>query len=206
MRFFSESWVPSPRILNLIGNLSSFIIFINSECVHFNPKHLLYSLFQRGNFLSWYFLFSFLNSVCMWLKTRNTKVILQGFGIKWLFFLFFLNQLLFPSSSSFRAFFQTVRCGFAYMVNEFFNHPVPLSFVILGSIFAVRNESDIIKEAQDIWQFLQQIQAISFKSVISMQGLVRFPVHHIRLFLSETNQVWKLHYHDRESVPSATWR
>lgn len=39
---------------------------------------------------------------------------------------------------------------FAYMIYKFFDHSIPLSFVILGSIFAIRDEFDIINETQDV--------------------------------------------------------
>lgn len=37
--------------------------------------------------------------------------------------------------------------GQSYMIYEFLDHPIPLSLVILGSVFAVRNEFDLIDEA-----------------------------------------------------------
>lgn len=131
--------------------------------------------------------------MCVFLKTMKYKKPFFWNGINSIFLL-----LLLPLEHS----FQMVRCVFAYVVDEFFYHPIPFPFVILCSIFAIRNQFNIVKKTQDIGQFFQQIQAISFKPVVSIQGLIGFPVHHVGLFLSETNQVWKIRYHEKERVLS----
>ena len=123
------------------------------------------------------------------------------------------SNIFLSSFTSHHTFFRHLRpqCRrriFAYMIYKLLDHSVPLSLVILSSIFAISNKFNIVNETQDVWQFLQQIQAISFKSVISIQGLIRFPVHHIGFFLYETNNTWnpaimkgRIYLHELQQQP-----
>lgn len=71
------------------------------------------------------------------------------------------------------------------MVNEFPHHAVPLPLVILSSIFAIRHQFYLIGEAQNVGELFEQVQAVAFKAVISIQRLVRFLIHDIRIFLEQ---------------------
>lgn len=72
-----------------------------------------------------------------------------------------------------------------HMVNEFSHHAVPLPLVILSSIFAIRHQFYLIGEAQNVGELFEQVQAVAFKAVISIQWLIRFLIHDIRIFLEQ---------------------
>lgn len=65
----------------------------------------------------------------------------------------------------------------AYVINELLDHAVPLALVVLRPILAVLHQPDLIREAQDVRQLLEQVYAVALKSVISVQGPVRLPEH-----------------------------
>ena len=69
------------------------------------------------------------------------------------------------------------------MFNKFPNHATPLALVILGAIFPIRHQTDLIREAQDAGQLFQQVDAESFESVVPNQRLVRLLKHDIWLLL-----------------------
>ena len=69
------------------------------------------------------------------------------------------------------------------MVDELADHPVPLALVVLRPVLPVRHQFDLVGEAQDVGQLLQQVQAVALKAVVAAQLLVRLLVHHVRVFL-----------------------
>lgn len=69
------------------------------------------------------------------------------------------------------------------MVDELSNHAVPLSLIILGSIFPINHQSDLVREAQDVGEFLQQVQAVALEPIVPHQLFVGFFIHHVRIFL-----------------------
>lgn len=72
-----------------------------------------------------------------------------------------------------------------YMVDEFSDHPVPLPLVILGAVLAVSYQPDFIREAQDVGELLEKIQAVTLEAVVPTQLLVRLPVHHVWILLKD---------------------
>lgn len=75
------------------------------------------------------------------------------------------------------------------MVNEFSHHAVPFPLVILSSIFAVRHQFYLVGEAQNVGELFEQVQAVALKAIISIQRLIRFLIHDIRIFL-EQGALW----------------
>lgn len=69
------------------------------------------------------------------------------------------------------------------MVNEFSHHAVPLPLVILSSIFAISHQLHLIGEAQNVGELFEQVEAVALKAIISIQGLIRFLMHDIGIFL-----------------------
>lgn len=72
------------------------------------------------------------------------------------------------------------------MINEFSHHAIPLPFVVLSSIFTIRHQFYFIREAQNIGELFQQVQAVSLKAIISIQWFIRFLIHDIWIFLKHT--------------------
>lgn len=70
-----------------------------------------------------------------------------------------------------------------HVVDELSNHAVPLSLIILGSIFPINHQSDLVREAQDVGEFLQQVQAVALEPIVTHQLFVGFFIHHVRIFL-----------------------
>lgn len=70
-----------------------------------------------------------------------------------------------------------------HVVDEFPDHPVPLPLVILGAVLPVSHQPDFIREAQDVGELLQKVQAVALEAVVPTQLLVRLSVHHIWIFL-----------------------
>lgn len=50
-----------------------------------------------------------------------------------------------------------------HVVNELLDHPVPLALVVLRSVLAVLHQANLIGEAQDDSQLLQQVDAVPSK-------------------------------------------
>lgn len=73
--------------------------------------------------------------------------------------------------------------GPTYMVNEFLDHAVPLALVILCPVLAILHQPDLVGEAQDVGQFLEQVNAVALEPVIPKQGLVGLPEHDKGLLL-----------------------
>lgn len=70
-----------------------------------------------------------------------------------------------------------------YVIDELLDHAVPLALVVLCPIFPVLHQPDLVGEAQDVGQFLKQVDAVSLKPVIPKQGPVRLPEHDKGLLL-----------------------
>lgn len=70
-----------------------------------------------------------------------------------------------------------------YVFYEFPDHAIPLALLILGAIFPIRHQADFIREAQDVGQLFEQVDAKSFKTVVPNQRLVRLLKHDIWLLL-----------------------
>lgn len=71
------------------------------------------------------------------------------------------------------------------MVNEFSHHAVPLPLVILSSIFAIRHQFYLIGEAQNVGELFEQVQAVALEAIISIEWLIRFLIHDVRIFLEQ---------------------
>lgn len=76
-----------------------------------------------------------------------------------------------------------MRQKLTYMVDELPDHPVPLPLVVLGTVLPVCHQSDLVGEAQDVGELLQEVQAVTLEAVVPTQLLVRLFVHHIWIFL-----------------------
>lgn len=72
-----------------------------------------------------------------------------------------------------------------HMVNEFSHHAVPLPLVILSSVFAIRHQFYLIGKAQNVGELFEEVQAVTLKAIISIQRLIRFLIHHVRIFLGQ---------------------
>lgn len=70
-----------------------------------------------------------------------------------------------------------------YVVDELLDHAVPLALVILCPVFPILHQPDLVGEAQDVGQFLEQVDAVALKPVIPKQGPVGLPEHDKGLFL-----------------------
>lgn len=64
-----------------------------------------------------------------------------------------------------------------HVVDELLDHPVPLTLVVLCSVLAVLHQADLVGEAQDDSQLLQQVDAVPLEAVVPKQGRVRFAEH-----------------------------
>ena len=73
------------------------------------------------------------------------------------------------------------------MVDELAHHAVPLALVVLGAVLPVRHQLDLVGEAEDVGQLLEQVQAVALEAVVPVQRLVRLLVHHIRVLLHRHN-------------------
>lgn len=69
------------------------------------------------------------------------------------------------------------------MFYELPDHAVPLALLVLGAVFPIRHQADLVREAQDVGQLLEQVDAESFKAVVPHQRLVRLLKHDIWLLL-----------------------
>lgn len=69
------------------------------------------------------------------------------------------------------------------MLYKFPDHAVPLALLVLGAIFPVGHQTDLIREAQDVGQLFEQVDAKSFETVVPNQRLVRLLKHDIWLLL-----------------------
>lgn len=76
-----------------------------------------------------------------------------------------------------------VRLEFTHVVNQLPDHSVPLSFVILRSVLPVSHQPDFVREAQDVGELLEEIQAVTLETVVPHQLLVRLFIHDVRIFL-----------------------
>lgn len=74
------------------------------------------------------------------------------------------------------------------MLDELLDHAVPLSLLVLRAVLAVGNQPDLIGEAQDVGQLLQQVDAKPFKAVVADERLVRLLKHDVWLLLSTKHQ------------------
>lgn len=70
-----------------------------------------------------------------------------------------------------------------HVVDELPHHAVPLPLVILSSVFPIRHQFYLVREAQDVGEFFQQVQAVALEAVIPVKGLVGFLVHDVGIFL-----------------------
>lgn len=59
-----------------------------------------------------------------------------------------------------------------HVVDELSHHAVPLPFVILSSVFAVGHQLHLVGEAQNVGEFFEQVQAVAFEAVVSVQWFV----------------------------------
>lgn len=69
------------------------------------------------------------------------------------------------------------------MLNEFPDHAVPLALLILGAVSSIGHQTDLVREAQDVRELFQQVDAKSFETVVPNQRLVRLFKHDIWLLL-----------------------
>lgn len=69
------------------------------------------------------------------------------------------------------------------MFDELPDHAVPLALLVLGAVLPVRHQADLVREAQDVGQLLEQVDAESFKTVVPDERLVRLLKHDIWLLL-----------------------
>lgn len=71
----------------------------------------------------------------------------------------------------------------AYVVNELLDHAIPLALVVLGPVLAIFHQPDLVREAQDVRQLLEQVDAIALKPVIAIKGPIRLAEDDKRLLL-----------------------
>lgn len=77
------------------------------------------------------------------------------------------------------------------MFDKFPDHAVPLALLVLGAVFPIRHQTDLIREAQDVGQLFEQVDAESFEAVVPNQRLVRLLKHDIWLLLHRTRDQMK---------------
>lgn len=74
------------------------------------------------------------------------------------------------------------------MLDELLDHAVPLSLLVLRAVFVIGHQPDLVGEAQDAGQLLQQVDAKPFKAVVADKRLVRLLKHDVWLLLCTKHQ------------------
>lgn len=69
------------------------------------------------------------------------------------------------------------------MFDELLDHAVPLALVVLKAVLSIRSQMDLVGEAQDVGELLQQVDAESLEAVVPDQRPVRLLKHDIWLLL-----------------------
>lgn len=87
------------------------------------------------------------------------------------------------------------RRDLTHVVDELLDHAVPLSLLILRPVFPVLHQPDLIGEAQDDGQLLQEVDAVALKAVVPKQSCVGLTEHDEGLFL----------HTKRQKVPVVGW-
>lgn len=70
-----------------------------------------------------------------------------------------------------------------HMFHEFSYHPIPLALIILKAILPILHQVDLIGEAQNAGQLLQQVDTEALEAVIANQRLVRLLQHDVWILL-----------------------
>lgn len=74
------------------------------------------------------------------------------------------------------------------MLDELLDHAVPLPLLVLRPVLAVLHQPDLVAEAQDDGQLLQQVDAVTLEAVVPKQGRVGLAEHDKGLFLHTGGQ------------------
>lgn len=88
-----------------------------------------------------------------------------------------------PQGASLRKHVQRTTGGATYVLYEFPDHPVPLALLVLGAVSPVGHQADLVREAQDVGQLSEQVDAEPFEPVVPNQRLVRLLKHDVWLLL-----------------------
>ena len=75
-----------------------------------------------------------------------------------------------------------------HVLDELTDHAVPLALVVLGAVASVGDQPDLVGEAQDVGQLLQQVDAEALEAVVPHQRLVRLLKHDVWLLLPRRPQ------------------
>lgn len=78
--------------------------------------------------------------------------------------------------------------GLTHMIDELLDHAVPLPLVVLRAVFPVLHQPDLVGEAQDDGQLLQQVDAVALKAVVPKEGGVGLAEHDEGLLLDTAKQ------------------
>lgn len=78
--------------------------------------------------------------------------------------------------------------SFTHVVNELLDHSIPLPLLILRPVFPVLHQPDLVGEAQDDGQLLQEVDAVALKAVVPKQSRVGLTEHDKGLFLHTGRQ------------------